>query len=199
MSIRGVTPRKPAIRSPWRYSDAWRSRPCRSSHDAGLLAGQRRKWRVTDLHRENVARPGRFELPTPRSVVWCSVQLSYGRRRCGRKGGVARPKGFEPLTPRFVVWCSIQLSYGRPCRHRGEARGNSGGSDAVQPLLSVESARDAHSTRKGGNENGHPCARHGCPLLFSPVKRRVRRRACPARAPRPHPSRSCRRAPCQAA
>src|SRR4029078_12523266 len=26
-----------------------------------------------------VARPERFELPTPRFVVWCSIQLSYGR------------------------------------------------------------------------------------------------------------------------
>jgi hypothetical protein len=30
--------------------------------------------RYTDL-----ARPERFELPTPRFVVWCSIQLSYGR------------------------------------------------------------------------------------------------------------------------
>ena len=28
---------------------------------------------------ERMARPGRFELPTPRFVVWCSIQLSYGR------------------------------------------------------------------------------------------------------------------------
>ena len=26
-----------------------------------------------------MARPEGFEPPTPRSVVWCSVQLSYGR------------------------------------------------------------------------------------------------------------------------
>ena len=26
-----------------------------------------------------LARPEGFEPPTPRSVVWCSVQLSYGR------------------------------------------------------------------------------------------------------------------------
>jgi hypothetical protein len=31
-----------------------------------------------------VARPERFELPTPRSVVWCSIQLSYGRMRRSR-------------------------------------------------------------------------------------------------------------------
>ena len=27
----------------------------------------------------SLARPEGFEPPTPRSVVWCSVQLSYGR------------------------------------------------------------------------------------------------------------------------
>jgi hypothetical protein len=26
-----------------------------------------------------LARPERVELPTPRFVVWCSIQLSYGR------------------------------------------------------------------------------------------------------------------------
>ena len=26
-----------------------------------------------------LARPERFELPAPRFVVWCSIQLSYGR------------------------------------------------------------------------------------------------------------------------
>jgi hypothetical protein len=29
---------------------------------------------------KSLARPEGFEPPTPRSVVWCSVQLSYGRR-----------------------------------------------------------------------------------------------------------------------
>ena len=28
-----------------------------------------------------MARPEEFELPTPRFVVWCSIQLSYGRIR----------------------------------------------------------------------------------------------------------------------
>jgi hypothetical protein len=27
-----------------------------------------------------LARPERLELPTPRFVVWCSIQLSYGRQ-----------------------------------------------------------------------------------------------------------------------
>src|SRR5262249_26038649 len=40
--------------------------------------------RKTWSHR-NMARPKRFELLTPRFVVWCSIQLSYGRAR-----GIAR-------------------------------------------------------------------------------------------------------------
>src|SRR4051794_2188109 len=39
----------------------------------GGTAGDRRK----SLKR--LARPERLELPTPRFVVWCSIQLSYGR------------------------------------------------------------------------------------------------------------------------
>src|ERR1700678_3206555 len=42
--------------------------------------------------RESLARPERFELPTPRFVVWCSIQLSYGRRperREARRSGIA--------------------------------------------------------------------------------------------------------------
>src|SRR5713101_7388209 len=33
----------------------------------------------------NLARPKRFELLTPRFVVWCSIQLSYGRF-CAKRG-----------------------------------------------------------------------------------------------------------------
>jgi hypothetical protein len=33
-----------------------------------------------------MARPERFELPTPRFVVWCSIQLSYGRVLRGAQG-----------------------------------------------------------------------------------------------------------------
>jgi hypothetical protein len=36
---------------------------------------------------KTLARPERFELPTPRFVVWCSIQLSYGR-----EGGVHSDK-----------------------------------------------------------------------------------------------------------
>ena len=31
------------------------------------------------LGTSEMARPERFELPAPRFVVWCSIQLSYGR------------------------------------------------------------------------------------------------------------------------
>jgi hypothetical protein len=31
------------------------------------------------IYRDLLARPKRFELLTPRFVVWCSIQLSYGR------------------------------------------------------------------------------------------------------------------------
>jgi hypothetical protein len=38
-----------------------------------------------------MARPKRFELLTPRFVVWCSIQLSYGRdARCLRNEPLKR-------------------------------------------------------------------------------------------------------------
>src|SRR5438876_9815903 len=40
-----------------------------------------------------VARPKRFELLTPRFVVWCSIQLSYGRvLRIARETSPEQPK-----------------------------------------------------------------------------------------------------------
>jgi hypothetical protein len=47
-----------------------------------------------------MARPERFELPTPRSVVWCSIQLSYGR--FGRRRASKNPGG-GPYTTRTVM------------------------------------------------------------------------------------------------
>ena len=35
--------------------------------------------RLAAIAYTEVARPERFELPTPKFVVWCSIQLSYGR------------------------------------------------------------------------------------------------------------------------
>ena len=40
--------------------------------------------------RVKVARSGGFEPPTPRFVVWCSIQLSYER---ARRGARRRPRG----------------------------------------------------------------------------------------------------------
>ena len=56
-------------------------------HQAGRIGGLLKlgivEWkRSVETIRQNteaVARPEGFEPPTPRSVVWCSVQLSYGR------------------------------------------------------------------------------------------------------------------------
>ena len=48
--------------------------------------------RPTDLEALGMARSGRFELPTPRFVVWCSIQLSYERVAAGQK----RPRRRRP-------------------------------------------------------------------------------------------------------
>ena len=47
-----------------------------------------------------VARPKRFELLTPRFVVWCSIQLSYGRVFTRRSGLTAR---LHPIKVRAVA------------------------------------------------------------------------------------------------
>ena len=40
-----------------------------------------------------MVRPERFELPTPKFVAWCSIQLSYGR-----SGGIVQNRlGFRQL------------------------------------------------------------------------------------------------------
>src|SRR6266851_8101294 len=48
-----------------------------------------------------MARPERLELPTPRFVVWCSIQLSYGRQattgRCRAAGEAAEPTRIAPI------------------------------------------------------------------------------------------------------
>ena len=40
-----------------------------------------------------MVRPERFELPTPKFVAWCSIQLSYGRK--SRSGIVQNPEGLR--------------------------------------------------------------------------------------------------------
>jgi hypothetical protein len=54
------------------------------------------------LKAASLARPEGFEPPTPRSVVWCSVQLSYGRRYVEIfRAKLIGFRDFRPLTPRF--------------------------------------------------------------------------------------------------
>src|SRR5690606_39380175 len=50
--------------------------------------------RVLGIDREVMARPERFELPTPGFVGRCSIQLSYGRAFGG-----AGPVGRAPASP----------------------------------------------------------------------------------------------------
>src|SRR5712691_6726077 len=55
--------------------------------------GQQPEGKKCKKHLILMARPKRFELLTPRFVVWCSIQLSYGR--VGRDG----PKAVRPRRP----------------------------------------------------------------------------------------------------
>ena len=61
---------------------------------------ERRTRAESSLFCSRVARPERFELPTPRFVVWCSIQLSYGREPRFRKnlwpGAEGRPLASFP-------------------------------------------------------------------------------------------------------
>src|SRR5437763_7289472 len=54
-----------------------------------------------------MARPERFERPTPRFVVWCSIQLSYGRVFVGH----VRARKPERLPGRAREACEGGLSY----------------------------------------------------------------------------------------
>jgi hypothetical protein len=81
-------------------------------HPFGAKAPRRRCYclgRESDIC-EELARPERFELPTPRSVVWCSIQLSYGRirRRNPAKAG-GRDRG-RTLHEGLPPWQGCGLS-----------------------------------------------------------------------------------------
>ena len=47
-----------------------------------------------------MAHPERFERPTPRFVVWCSIQLSYGFLPFGRRTHTVRNRGMQACLPR---------------------------------------------------------------------------------------------------
>jgi hypothetical protein len=50
-----------------------------------------------------VARPKRFELLTPRFVVWCSIQLSYGRLASRQN----RPPKGRPAARAIAIGCGV--------------------------------------------------------------------------------------------
>src|SRR5262245_30726978 len=76
---------------------------------------------ILNLQSGVLARPKRFELLTPRFVVWCSIQLSYGRfvppPGCEIRG-TERPYSyrFRPLLAR------VGAASGRPSRARPESQ-----------------------------------------------------------------------------
>jgi hypothetical protein len=60
-----------------------------------------------DLKRQKVqvllARSERFELPTPRFEVWCSIQLSYERLIVLSEDGPAMPTAYIPAADLKVI------------------------------------------------------------------------------------------------
>src|SRR5690606_18718785 len=87
-------------------------------HSVAAIPGRakRKGQRMTAGPLDFMARPEGFEPPTPKFVAWCSIQLSYGRkkqkRNCADPAGsrqsfaaakLAETEGFEPsmelLTP----------------------------------------------------------------------------------------------------
>src|SRR6266571_2844952 len=95
-----------------------RTHPCFHIASTAARFGSSLIWRseIRFHFRGLLARPKRFELLTPRFVVWCSIQLSYGRCLCqartgkrgrgGRgiaKGLVRRWQGFGSARLRFDI------------------------------------------------------------------------------------------------
>jgi hypothetical protein len=68
------------LRAPRAWSPAGRGRTkkCAVLNTVLIFILERR---AEDKCLKLLARPKRFELLTPRFVVWCSIQLSYGRFR----------------------------------------------------------------------------------------------------------------------
>jgi hypothetical protein len=69
-----------------------------------------------------LARPERLELPTPRFVVWCSIQLSYGRSQVGA-GCSGTPAPHQPLNHDGDTH-PYSRPYGRNPGHRHRPRGH---------------------------------------------------------------------------
>src|SRR5215469_15937413 len=76
-----------------------------------------------------MARPRGFEPLTPRSVVWCSIQLSYGR--LARAGDVADALArFKRLDRQLVQLPKDRLSHHTRANLGGSRRHNVGGAQA---------------------------------------------------------------------
>jgi hypothetical protein len=89
-----------------------------------------------------VARPKRFELLTPRFVVWCSIQLSYGRvfrQAFGPKGPDASDKARTVAKERFSYPLRLQLA-----RSGNALRGPIPGSIFVIPGRAIARTSDVH-------------------------------------------------------
>lgn len=78
----------------------------------GVARRSRRPCRLQGKRLKRLARPERFELPTPRSVVWCSIQLSYGRSarrslppRTQEASGIAGRRQDGPGNRRYDETC----------------------------------------------------------------------------------------------
>ena len=51
-----------------------------------MTIGMRAAQRIVRGCKRKMARPEGFEPPAPKFVVWCSIQLSYGRAVPGTRG-----------------------------------------------------------------------------------------------------------------
>ena len=123
-SVRGVAieitrpnDRTMKIRAPGRARRGRRSRGGRSregmARQFGRSSNQRRAGRVgaAAARKSEMARSERFELPTPRFEVWCSIRLSYEREGAT----IQRPRAFATISrdrdgnPLFFKW----MAWGR--------------------------------------------------------------------------------------
>ena len=67
--------------------------------------------------------PERFERPTPRFVVWCSIQLSYGRTR-----GAAMSAGPDGGGSYRLGWANASVAVGKR-RAQTSGGGRQGGGE----------------------------------------------------------------------
>src|SRR5919109_2243466 len=99
--------------------------------------------------RRRVARSERFELPTPRFEVWCSIRLSYERLAaacCGR-GLRRRIYGMRSVVPALMETTDGRARGGGVCGGQTARNGQKG-------------ARRPQGGRGGGGEQGDPHLPH---------------------------------------